>query len=163
MLWLAILMRRKRFKHQAYILCHMFCGWQLSVDYDRLASWHSGQLLIDVLSNECFFNHEPIEPLNIVSVLNIWLLDDIQSNGIPLRSIEEAVLEVDFNVTRDPGSRRSVTFIHHNFNCLGKIRSGENLYFCRFRDMSGDQKILESGVLTEPFTSDSHDWHPTQG
>ena len=126
----------------------MFCGWQLYSDYDRLAKWHSGKLLIDILTKECFFNKEPVEPLTMASVLNGWLREDLQSNDIPVDAIDEAVLEVNFNVARDSRSRHGVSIIDHNFMCIGKVRSGENLYFCKFRDASGDQRVLGKGRLT---------------
>jgi hypothetical protein len=110
--------------------------------------WHSGRLKIDILTRKCFFNKEPVEPLTMAAVLNTWLLDDLQSNDIPMSALHAADLEVDFNVARDPRSRRGVPIIDHNFMCIGRVRSGENLYFCKFQDRSGDQKVLDKGHLT---------------
>ena len=156
-------MQRKRFKHQAYIFCHMFCGWQLYSDYQRLARWHNGKLTINILNNKCFVNQEPTEPLSIGTALNNWLLNDLRSNNIPLETIDEAVLEVEFDVARDPRSRRGVTIIDHNFNCLGRVSIGKDSYFCRFRDISGNQEIIEIGHLTSAFTTGSQGLRPARG
>ena len=133
----------------------MFCGWQLCSDYERLARWHNGKLTIDVLNKKCLFNQKPTKPLTIATALNNWLLNDLRSNNIPLETVDEAVLEVEFDVARDPRSRRGVSIIDHNFNCLGKVRSGEDSYFCKFRDMSGNQEIIEKGYLTILVTTSS--------
>ena len=126
----------------------MFCGWQLYSDYGMLTKWHSGHLEIDVFAQECFFNRNPVEPLNMAAVLNSWLLGDLQSNDIPMGALDAADLEVGFNVARDPRSRRGVPIIDHIFMCMGRVRSGANLYFCRFQDKSGDQRVLDKGHLT---------------
>ena len=141
----------------------MFCGWQLYSDYQRLARWHRGKLIINILNNRCFFNEKPTEPLSIGTALNNWLLNDLQSNNIALEIVEEAVLEVEFDVARDPRSRRGVTIIDHNFNCLGRVSSGKDSYFCRFRDILGNQEILENGYLKNAFTTASRGLRPTRG
>ena len=43
-------MRRKRLKHAADTLCHMFCGWWLANSYTNLETLGSGTLAIDALS-----------------------------------------------------------------------------------------------------------------
>jgi hypothetical protein len=136
-------MRRKRFKHQVYVLCHMFCGWQLYADYERLARLTKGDLHINVLTKECCHNGRFIEPLNIASVLNKWIIDDMRSHNIPSEAVSEATLGVSFQVSRNPKSRKGVTIIDHNFHCKGKIRSGDDIYLARFQDLAGAQSLIE--------------------
>jgi len=139
-------MRRKRFKHQAYVLCHMFCGWQLYADYERLTGLGKGDIQINVLTEDCCFNGSFIEPLKMASVLNKWLLDDMRSHQIPSEAVTEATLEVNFQVVRNPKSRKSVTIIDHEFYCKSKIQSGDDVYVVRFQDIAGLQSIIEKAT-----------------
>lgn len=134
-------MRRKRFKHQAYILCHMFCGWQLHADYDRLLELRAGKLRINVLTKECSFNGSSIKPLSMASVLNTWFVNDLAGNNLRTEDIDEATLDVELDVTRDPKSRKGISAIKHEFHCEGTIRSGADLYIVRFEDLAGAQRI----------------------
>jgi|GEM_PF-6378603 len=122
----------------------MFCGWQLYSDYERLARLHEGTLVLNVLNKKCFFNQEPTKPLDIVLALHNWLIHDLKSHDIAIEAIDEAILDIEFDVSRDPRSRRGVTIINHNFTCFGRIRSGEDSYICKFRDRSGKQEIIEN-------------------
>lgn len=83
----------------------------------------------------------------MAAVLNSWLLGDLQSNDIPMGALDAAAFQVDFNVARNPRCRRGVPIIDHNFMCIGRVRSGANLYFCKFQDKSGEQRVLDKGHL----------------
>ena len=139
-------MRRKRFKHQAYVLCQMFCGWQLYADYDHLVRLAKGDLHINVLTTECYHNGTSIESLEMASVLNMWLIDDMRSHNIPIESVDEATLDVSFQVSRNPKSRKGVTTIDKNLDCKGKIRSGDDVYFIRYQDVAGAQSVIEKAI-----------------
>lgn len=143
-------MRRKRFKHQAYTICHMFCGWQLFADYKRLINLHKGTLRINILTQECFFNNEAIKSLSIAGALHSWLMDDLKTSGIPTKAIDKAELSVELMVVKDPKSRKGITNIQHNFRCTGTILSGKDLYLVEFHDMAGVQKIINQEHLTSP-------------
>lgn len=132
-------MRRKRFKHQAYVLCHMFCGWQLHVDYDRLIGLRGGKLRINVLTKECFFNGSGVKPLSMAGVLNVWFLDDLAANNLTTEDIDEAMLDVEFEVTKDRKCRKGISVIQHEFHCEGTIGSGEDVYVVKFQDLGGAQ------------------------
>jgi hypothetical protein len=135
-------MRRKRFKHQAYTFCHMFCGWQLYADYERLIELGNGKLTINILTKECHVDSESINQLSMASVLNSWLTDDLETSKIPSKWIDEAILTVEFRINKVPKSRRGVSIIEHDFKCKGKIRSGVDTYAVDFSDQSGSQSII---------------------
>src|SRR2546430_1420326 len=92
-------MRRKRLKHQADILCHMFRGWQLLGDYRTLTELGSGTLEINFLNEACRHNAKPIPTLSIVQAVSPWWRNDLAANNIPLDDIQEARLDVG----RGPG------------------------------------------------------------
>ena len=97
-------MKTKRLKHNADILCKMFCGWQLLVDYKALTELGGGKLTIDVLNSTSLHNGKPVK-LEMANVLNSWLSTDLESNGIPRNSIKSAILTVDFSTERHLGQR----------------------------------------------------------
>ena len=82
------------------------------------------------------------------AVHNSWLLGDLKSNDILMGAFDTADLEVDFNVGRDPRSMRAMAIIDHNFMCVSRVRFGANMYFCKFQEKSGDQRLLDKGHLT---------------
>ncbi len=86
-------MRRKRLKHNAFILCHMFCGWRLVNCYDRLVALGSGTLQINALTAECRFNGEPVEPLSIAWELHHWLREDLAAQRLTIEEIQSARLD----------------------------------------------------------------------
>ena len=110
-------MRRKRLKHAADTMCHMFCGWRLANSYTNLETLGSGTLAIDALSGDATFNGDTIGPLNIAGELHAWLREDCQNNDIPLSGIHHARLtaELDFTQTEwkrafSPGKKRTLSF-----------------------------------------------------
>ena len=49
-------MKRKRFNHQVETLCQIFCGWRLVNSHDHLTKLGSGEIRIDLLKKQAFFN-----------------------------------------------------------------------------------------------------------
>lgn len=82
-------MRNKRLKYHAHTFCHMFCGWQLLHDYKTITELQKGEIVIDILTGDCFHNGKKIKPLAMATVLNSWMNDDLETNNIPLSSIEK--------------------------------------------------------------------------
>jgi hypothetical protein len=104
--------RRKRLKHDAFIMCHMFCGWRLANCYGRLAALGSGRLEIDVLTAACRFNGVPVEPLSVAWELHHWLREDLTAQGLPVESVRSARLEVRLEFSEIP-TRARVTRAAH--------------------------------------------------
>jgi hypothetical protein len=125
-------MRRKRLKHCAYILCHMFCGWQIYSDRDALAHYGSGKFGIDILNQICQHNGLSIPPLIIVSVIRGWLLDDLNANHIPFESLKTVTLQVE--IFLDP----TVSVPYFGFDapvdlrCTGRIVTDDTEYIANY-------------------------------
>lgn len=135
-------MKLKRLKHQSYILCHMFCGWQLYPDWERLTELGDGVLEIDVLSEGCKFNSRKIDKLSIVSVLRNWLLEDLESSGIALTSIESANLTVRLR----GGFEKRTGILNHNHDFLleGTVIGKGKVFKTTLEDKNGHQRIIET-------------------
>lgn len=135
-------MKLKRLRHQSYILCHMFCGWQLYPDWERLAELGDGTLEIDVLNETRRFNSQEIHRLSILDALRSWLLQDLATNKIPLNSIESAKLMVQLHV----GFEKRTGLLHHNHEFLleGIIVGNGREYKTKLEDRNGRQKIIET-------------------
>lgn len=136
-------MKLKRLKHQSYILCHMFCGWQLYPDWQRLAQLGQGILEIDVLNNHCTFNLKEIPQLSISSVLRQWLLQDLEANKIPRESIESARLAVQLGVGFDKRAGGILNY-NHEFLLEGVIVGNGKEYRTKLEDKNGRQRIVET-------------------
>src|SRR6185295_20132493 len=93
-------MRRKRLQHVADTLCHMFCGWELTFDYEELARLGSGTLVIDLISDRCTFNGQAISTLKIVGTLGAWLVKDLTDNKIPAESLRSVNLKAELEQGR---------------------------------------------------------------
>jgi hypothetical protein len=120
--------RRKRLKHDAFILCHMFCGWRLIICYARLAALGSGTLEIDALTAGCRFNGEPVEPLSIAWEWHHWLREDLAAQEVPVEAIRSAKLEVRLEFA-EAAPRARVTRAAH-FGPDGQRVSGPTFHRC---------------------------------
>jgi hypothetical protein len=120
--------RRKRLKHNAFILCHMFCGWRLVNSFDRLVALGSGTLEIDALTAGCRFNGEPIESLSIAWELHHWLRDDLAAQGLPVEDIRSARLVARLELS-EVVRRARVTRAQH-FGPGGQHMSGPAFHRC---------------------------------
>jgi hypothetical protein len=135
-------MKLKRLKHQSYILCHMFCGWQLYPDWERLAQLGDGVLEIDVLEETCKFNSETIPRLSIVGALRNWLLHDLETNKIPIKNIESAKLTVRLRAGFE--KRTEMLNYNHDFLLEGIIVGNGREFKTKLEDKNGRQKIIET-------------------
>jgi hypothetical protein len=124
----------------------MFCGWQLYNDYKHLLKLAEGDLQINVLNKDCFFNGKLVKPFFISEILHEWLLADLQTNNINLNSVNEASLNVKFTVKKNPKSRKGIVYIDHDFLCKSKIKSGNDIYIVHFQDTAGVQKIIQKAT-----------------
>jgi len=135
-------MRRKRLKHQADILCHMFRGWQLLSDYRTLTDLGSGTLEIDFLNEACRHNAKTIPTLSIVQAVSSWWRNDLAANKIPLDDIQEARLDVGLDLSEQEGQRdHSITraksakiFISCSIRARSIIRTNEATYASEYAD-----------------------------
>lgn len=123
-------MRQKRFKHQVYIMCHMFLGWQLLNDLDELEKISSGILEIDVLNGICRCNNKINTTLTMPLVLNNWLIEDLEENNIPISAINKAWLTVHFNIKRDEKKYKN---LQTDFQCKSFILSEGNEYSLKYQ------------------------------
>ena len=135
-------MKLKRLKHQSYILCHMFCGWQLYPDWERLAEMGDGVLEIDVLNETCKFNFTEVPRLSILGALRGWLLQDLETNKIPLKSIESAKLTVQLRVGFVKRTR--ALNYNHDFLLEGIIVGNGREFKTKCEDKNGRQQIIET-------------------
>lgn len=135
-------MKLKRLKHQSYILCHMFCGWQLFPDWERLAELSDGVLEIDVLNERCKFNSEEIDKLSIAGALRNWLVQDLKTNNIPLTSIESAKLTVRLRVGFE--KRTGTLNYNHDFLLEGTVVGKGREFKTKLEDKNGQQRIVET-------------------
>ena len=135
-------MKLKRLKHQSYILCHMFCGWQLYSDWETLAELGDGVLEIDVLNETCKFNSEEIEKLSIVRALRSWLLQDLETSNIPLARVEGARLTVRLRAGFE--KRTKLLNYNHDFLLEGTIVADGREYKISLEDKNGHQRIIET-------------------
>lgn len=134
-------MKLKRLKHQSYILCHMFRGWQLYPDWERLAELGEGVLEVDVLTETCKFNSREAPRLSISGALRNWLLEDLKANKIPLEVIESAKLTVQI---RSGFERRTgLLDYHHDFLLEGIVMGNARQYRTGLEDKNGRQRIIE--------------------
>jgi len=134
-------MRRKRFKHQVYVFCHMFCGWQLVNDFEELEKLHSGVIEIDVKNGKCEVDGVTNDKLTMPLVLNDWLLRDMAENDIQLSDIDEAHLTVSFDM-KDFGSKNGEG---PEFNCYSYLISSGNKYSLKFK---GENKGINEVNVT---------------
>ena len=136
-------MKNKRLKHHAFIFCHMFCGWQLLHDYKAISELKEGEILIDILTQTCFHNGKPMQPLVMASILNSWMNEDLESNNIPLSAIEKAQLKVKFHTEKHKGQRNQAVrwtrptshFISCRLDCVGVIATDEKEYFGHYSEI----------------------------
>ena len=130
-------MKRKRFKHQVYIICHMFLGWQLFNDLNELDKISSGILEIDIKNGTCKCNDKINTTLIMPSVLNDWLIKDLKEHNIPLSLIDKAWLTVEFNIKRNDKKKNLET----DFKCKSFIYSEEDKYVLEYQGEKGDNVV----------------------
>jgi hypothetical protein len=99
-------MRRKRLKHCADTLCHMFCGWRLVNSYSEIESLGSGTLEIDALTGDATFDGQPTKSLAIAGELHAWLRQDCDSNNIPMDHIHAAKLTAALDLKKTDWKKR---------------------------------------------------------
>jgi len=99
-------MRRKRLKHCADTLCHMFCGWRLVNSYADIELLGSGTLEIDALTGEATFNGDPTNPLAIAGELQAWLTEDCDSNNISIDQLRKAALTAKLDLSKTEWKQR---------------------------------------------------------
>jgi len=134
-------MKLKRLQHQSYVLCHMFCGWRLYPDWDRLAELGDGVLEIDVLTGICQFNGREISRLSISVALRSWLVEDLEANQIPLQNIGSARLTVQMRA----GFERRTGLLSSNRDFLleGVVVGNGKPYKTTLEDKNGHQTIVD--------------------
>ena len=124
-------MRRKRLQHHADTLCHIFCGWEIMVDWTNLTRLREGRLEIDLLEGTCRHNGYSIAPLEMNQILKNWFHKDLQENNIPIECIKKAMLEINFQCEL---SSKIDSNINCRICCNSLIQTDEKLYSSVFRD-----------------------------
>ena len=135
-------MRHNRFKHQAYTLCHMFCGYKLHVGQTLavMEAHGRGMLRIDALTADCWIEGSAIPPLSVAHDLRSWLREDMATHAIDVGTVDAATLEVGFDVDTDEHYHTAA------LQCKGQIRSGEDLYTSEYASGFGDPSTAESAA-----------------
>jgi hypothetical protein len=135
-------MKLKRLKHQSHVLCHMFCGWKLYPDWEKLAELGDGALEIDVLSQTCKFNGVEIPGLVVAGAMRDWLLQDLQANRIALENIKSARLTVHMRAGFD--KRTKLLNRSHDFLLEGIIVGNGREFKTTLAEREGVQRIIET-------------------
>ena len=143
-------MRRRRLKHCADTFCYMFCGWRLINSYTDIESLGSGTLIIDALTGNSTFNGQATKALAIAGELHAWLIEDCQSNSIPIDQICSARLtaKLDFSKTAWKERRSNDHWFDHQgakivrkqinrcmIECDATIETDETAYRSQYRHL----------------------------
>ena len=120
----------------------MFCGWQLFQDWPRLASLGAGTIEMDFRTGSCTHNGVSIPPLTMMKVLEQWLADDLQVQGLSLGSLQTATLKVEFSTERHSGQRvnnirwgrPTRDYVGCKLSCTGSVSTDERVYTATYED-----------------------------
>ncbi len=136
-------MKRKRFSHHVDIFCEMFCGWRLTNSYDRLTELGSGEYEIDILSDSCTKDGEPIPSLSIAGELSHWFKRDAADEQIDLSTVQIARLHARLVIDRLEDRRRTnvifpgreeADYVQCRIECHAVLESGSDRYEARKQD-----------------------------
>ena len=97
-------------------------------DHLFLAEKESGLILIDILTQECFLDGNPIKPLNMADILNSWLIEELTSNNIPIEALVQVKLIVNFDGHKDPKSRKGSPMFRGKLECHSVVKAVEAIY-----------------------------------
>ncbi len=119
-------MNRKRFKHQVFTFCHMFCSLQLFEDIPKLEKYSEGKLELDILNVGTKYNDNEIAPFVINEAIHNWFLNDLKENNIPASKVDKVILTVNFKYENINES------INLTLECNSILVSEKTEYFCEF-------------------------------
>jgi hypothetical protein len=88
-------MRSKRLKHYVDVACHMFMGWRLYADLEKLSEPPKAKLEINLLTGTAFHSALGLVDLQITKELVLWLQQESEKDGIELSQLTGANLVVD--------------------------------------------------------------------
>ncbi|MFA5260882.1 MAG: hypothetical protein WC450_06615 [Candidatus Omnitrophota bacterium] len=100
-------MKRKRFNHQVETLCQIFCGWRLVNSHEALTKLGSGEIRIDLLKKQAFFNEQLLNEFNIAEEMYTWFYKDLSQHNIDIRFIKEASFTATLCIKALQGKRQS--------------------------------------------------------
>jgi hypothetical protein len=109
----------------------MFCGWELMFDYKRLAELKKGTLRINMLTEECFHDGNPIDTLRIVRRLRDWMIRDLEDYKLDIKRLQCVELHVEFETKKQLGQKNersswndsTVNFVYCTFNCNSRVKT----------------------------------------
>ncbi len=125
-------MRRKRLQHFADVLCHMFVGWRMYDDLERLAGLPNGRLSLDLLSMKAKHSIWGDLNLHITEEMNSWLIHQCEKDGLDFAKLLQASLEVDITSQKIVTKRKWV--IDFSFDCHSTIKTDEKVYSSRLAE-----------------------------
>ena len=143
-------MRRKRFKHTAFIICHMFCGWRLVNSTKEFNKLGSGIFKYDLLSKKASFNGEIIDNPNICYELDGFLLDEMNRLSLDYSVFKSVILNVDIEQIIIESYKRKTNDIHfdkdkkvlikgifyqYKLKCLCTITTEDGEYIGKYNDV----------------------------
>jgi hypothetical protein len=106
-----------RIKGIAHDLCQMFCGWRLTDSLPPLTKMGSGRLEIDVLTEGCKFQGNPIPPLPIARELKAAFPNNLKSHKATSEEITRARLLVSLSFSLiNSGERMNAKEIFYQDN-----------------------------------------------
>ena len=101
----------------------MFCGWRLINCKAELVKLGSGELEIDALSGDCFFEGRPIPELSIAVELREWLKEDLGAHRIPIEALSRARLKAQLSFSEIPWGARQTN--EHYFSDGRTVRTAK--------------------------------------
>ncbi len=148
-----LIVRRKRLRHMADILCRMFCGWRLANSYRSLASLGSGTLRIDVLGGLCEFEGESIAALSIAGELQHWLHEELAAHGILPEWLSHAMLTARLSFSSVPPGHRATNECYLQRD--GKFIRAAEFYRCA---IACDSEIATNEAVYRSCRQDVSEW-----
>lgn len=124
-------MRRKIFNDFANVLCQKFVDLPNGYDLATLAKLGSGVVSINILTDQCFFEESPIEPLRTCAEHRQWLQIQLAKRQLSLAVFESISMSVEFRVTDTILDKPyGHDFRHADFwlKCTSEIRTPEAKY-----------------------------------
>ena len=118
-------MRLSRLKHSADTISAMFTGWQMQ-EISKFKEWGGGIFEANILSQECFVNDGAVESLDIIEIINTWLLEDLEKHNIPLEVIENARLKAAFSYNHKKTKGGILNILE--IECTSEVCAYERVY-----------------------------------
>jgi hypothetical protein len=126
-------MRRKRLRHTAFTLCHIFSGWQLINSYLEIKQQGSGFYQYDLKNDLSFFNNEITKKLSIYIALEEFIKNEIERLNLNMIDFERIYFESEIIVNEEERKSKEFkeTFIDTSGNEIKGTRWNDITFKCK--------------------------------